>query len=38
MHQENIFSMLSNADMTFPNIKDEEGNEVQLTEETTQSI
>lgn len=28
----NIFSMLSNADMTFPNIKDEEGNEVQLTE------
>ncbi|MCY6370958.1 oligoendopeptidase F [Clostridium ganghwense] len=28
----NIFSMLSNADMTFPNIKDEEGNEVELTE------
>ena len=27
-----IFGMLTNADMTFPNIKDEEGNEVELTE------
>ncbi|KOA19380.1 oligoendopeptidase F, plasmid [Clostridium homopropionicum DSM 5847] len=27
-----IFGMLSNADMTFPTIKDEEGNEVELTE------
>ena len=29
---ENIFSMLSNADMTFPVITDEDGNEVELTE------
>ena len=29
---ENIFGMLTNADMVFPNIKDEEGNEVELTE------
>ncbi|WP_186429793.1 oligoendopeptidase F [Clostridium sp. BSD9I1] len=28
----NIFRMLTNADMTFPTIKDEEGNEVELTE------
>ncbi|MBU5592898.1 oligoendopeptidase F [Clostridium sp. MSJ-4] len=28
----NIFGMLTNADMTFPVIKDEEGNEVELTE------
>jgi len=28
----NIFSMLSNADMTFPSIIDEEGNNVELTE------
>lgn len=28
----NIFGMLTHADMTFPNIKDENGNEVQLTE------
>ena len=28
----NIYSMLTNADMTFPIIKDEEGNEVELTE------
>lgn len=28
----NIFRMLTNADMTFPSIKDEEGNEVELTE------
>jgi oligoendopeptidase F len=28
----NIFSMLTNADMTFPCIKDEKGNEVELTE------
>jgi len=28
----NIFNMLTNADMTFPTIKDEEGNEVELTE------
>lgn len=27
-----IFGMLTNADMIFPNIKDEEGNEVELTE------
>jgi len=27
----NIFTMLTNADMTFPKIKDEEGNEVELT-------
>ncbi|QGU95823.1 oligoendopeptidase F [Clostridium bovifaecis] len=27
-----IFGMLTNADMTFPTIKDEEGNEVELTE------
>ncbi|OFI05558.1 oligoendopeptidase F, plasmid [Clostridium acetireducens DSM 10703] len=30
---ENIFSMLTNADITFPNIKDENNNEVPLTEE-----
>lgn len=29
---QNIFGMLTNADMTFPKIKDEEGNEVELTE------
>lgn len=29
---ENIFRMLTDADMTFPNIKDEEGHEVELTE------
>jgi oligoendopeptidase F len=29
---ENIFNMLSNADMKFPNIKDENGAEVELTE------
>ncbi len=28
----NIFGMLTNADMTFPVIRDEEGNEVELTE------
>lgn len=28
----NIFGMLTNADMTFPSIKDESGNEVELTE------
>lgn len=28
----NIFGMLSNADMTFPVIKDEDGNEIELTE------
>ncbi|WP_026882715.1 oligoendopeptidase F [Clostridium akagii] len=28
----NIFSMLSNADMTFPNITDEDGKKVELTE------
>ncbi|SMC25844.1 oligopeptidase F. Metallo peptidase. MEROPS family M03B [Clostridium acidisoli DSM 12555] len=28
----NIFSMLSNADMKFPNVIDEDGNEVELTE------
>lgn len=28
----NIFSMLTNADMTFPNIRDENNNEVELTE------
>lgn len=28
----NIFGMLTNADMTFPVIKDEDGNEVELTE------
>ena len=28
----NIFGMLTNADMTFPSIKDEEGNEIELTE------
>ena len=28
----NIYGMLTNADMTFPLIKDEEGNEVELTE------
>ena len=28
----NIFSMLTNADMTFPCIKDEKGNEIELTE------
>jgi len=28
----NIFSMLTDADMTFPNIKDEKGNEVEFTE------
>ena len=28
----NIFGMLTNADMTFPVIKDEEGNDVELTE------
>lgn len=28
----NIFRMLTNADMTFPAIKDEDGNEVELTE------
>ncbi|MDF2505807.1 MAG: oligoendopeptidase [Clostridium sp.] len=28
----NIFSMLSNADMTFPKIKDEDGKEAELTE------
>jgi oligoendopeptidase F len=28
----NIFGMLTNADMTFPNIKDEKGNEIELTE------
>ncbi len=28
----NIFSMLSNADMTFPNITDEDGRKVELTE------
>ena len=27
----NIFTMLTNADMTFPRIKDEDGNEVELT-------
>lgn len=29
---ENIFNMLSNADMSFPVIKDESGNDVELTE------
>lgn len=29
---ENIYNMLSNADMTFPSIKDEEGNEVELSD------
>ncbi|MBW9156722.1 oligoendopeptidase F [Clostridium sp. FP2] len=29
---ENIFGMLTDADMTFPSIKDEKGNEVELTE------
>lgn len=29
---ENIFSMLTNADMTFGNIKDEDGKEIELTE------
>lgn len=29
---QNIFGMLTNADMTFPKIKDQEGNEVELTE------
>lgn len=29
---ENIFGMLSNADMTFPVIKDEEGNEIELSD------
>ena len=29
---ENIFGMLTNADMTFPVIEDEKGNEVELTE------
>lgn len=29
---QNTFSMLSNADLTFPNIKDESGKEVELTE------
>ena len=28
----NIFGMLTNADMTFPSIKDEKGNEIELTE------
>jgi oligoendopeptidase F len=28
----NIFNMLSNADITFPAIKDEEGNDIELTE------
>jgi len=28
----NIFSMLTNADMTFPCIKDEKGNDIELTE------
>lgn len=28
---QNIFSMLNNADLKFPNIKDEHGNEVELT-------
>lgn len=28
----NIFGMLTNADMTFPSIKDESGNEIELTE------
>ncbi|WP_139905388.1 oligoendopeptidase F [Clostridium thermarum] len=28
----NIYSMLTNADMTFPVIKDEDGNEIELTE------
>lgn len=28
----NVFGLLSNADMTFPLIKDEDGNEVELTE------
>jgi oligoendopeptidase F len=28
----NIFGMLTNADMTFPIIKDEEGNDIELTE------
>ncbi|MBZ9609006.1 oligoendopeptidase F [Clostridium estertheticum] len=28
----NIFEMLTNADMTFPSIKDEKGNEIELTE------
>ncbi|MFT5872156.1 MAG: oligoendopeptidase F [Clostridium sp.] len=28
----NIFGMLTNADMTFPSIKDEKGNETELTE------
>ncbi len=30
---ENIFSMLTNGDMVFPNIKDESGKEVELSEE-----
>lgn len=29
---QNIFGMLTNADMIFPNIKDEKGNDVELTE------
>lgn len=31
-NDENTFSMLSNADLVFPNIKDEDGNNVELTE------
>lgn len=30
---ENAFSMLTNADMKFPNIKDEDGHEVEMSEE-----
>lgn len=30
---DNVFSMLTNADMRFPTISDEKGNEVELTEE-----
>jgi oligoendopeptidase F len=30
---ETVFSMLTNADLTFPTIRDEEGNEVELSEE-----
>ncbi len=31
-NDENTFSMLSNADLVFPNIKDEDGKDVELTE------
>ena len=34
----NIFGMLTNADMTFPSIKDENGNEVELTEGNYSSL